>query len=796
MSFNPRVSIVIPVYNGSNYLREAIDSALAQKYENIEVIVVNDGSNDRGATDEVARSYGSKIRYLVKENGGVASALNLAIDYMTGDYFSWLSHDDIYDPDKIAKQIAAVGALKGNTVIVASNVAIIDEKGQKIKSNKISHRANRSIRCFLATDTDTGLNGCSLLIPKGLFLKGGAFNPGLKATQDYDLWFRLSYYARFQILEEELVKSRVHIQQCSRTMGMQPTLEADSLHAMMLSQISMAEMRDFLDGDIKYVLNAYRVYLNAGYRKTAARLYAIIVKLLVHMKELDKATHFFVDGLLELEGNTRKKARRSVHTICTVYPANRKPTILVYCNVWFKGGIERVMLLLLTALKHKYNFILVSHASHENLEGFAIPDDICHIVIRQELISDIPHVLLMIASLSETSLVIVNPNIRTDVLSIYPVLKDCGLKTIACNHYYYFLPTWASWLYPVMAERLSYLADANVACWLTTFSGNAYALHNSNAAIMPNPNTFSSLEGAYPPSGNIILCVGRFYDAIKRLDRVLIVFKEILSIKSDAQLVLVGGYNLDLHIPTSSPETIGELLKRLDFPCGSVVFAGEQDSVDVFYRKATVLIMPSDNEGFSLALTEAGSHGIPSVIFDIPGLDDIITDGVNGFVVAQDDVKGMAKKVVELLTNTTLRLSMGQNACNMSKRFEREVICNRWDNLIHSVLSIGNAQELEGRLKEQFMVLPKDMQRFARTIAMEYEKGIRSVLKQQQQQPLVGEHESLIQEHQVLVQAYQNLQQSRALVLGRKLKEHPLLMKMAAMIYTLLAVPHRIFRGK
>ncbi|MDR1982842.1 MAG: glycosyltransferase family 2 protein [Holosporaceae bacterium] len=92
--FNPLVSMVTPVYNGSNYMREAIDSALAQTYKNIEIIVVNDGSTDN--TEDIALSYGDKIRYFKKENGGVASALNLAIENMKGKYFSWLSHDDAY----------------------------------------------------------------------------------------------------------------------------------------------------------------------------------------------------------------------------------------------------------------------------------------------------------------------------------------------------------------------------------------------------------------------------------------------------------------------------------------------------------------------------------------------------------------------------------------------------------------------------------------------------------------------------------------------------------------------------
>jgi glycosyltransferase involved in cell wall biosynthesis len=340
-------------------------------------------------------------------------------------------------------------------------------------------------------------------------------------------------------------------------------------------------------------------------------------------------------------------------------------------------------------------------------------------------------VLLMIAALSQASLVISNPNIITDVLKIYPVMKDCGIKTIACNHYYYFLPTWSPWLYPIMAERLSYLKDATVAIWLTTFNANAYALHNRNGVIMPNPNTFDPFDDGSPQaSGNIVLCVGRFYDSIKRLDRVLKVFKLVHNQKPDAKLVLVGGYNLNLKIPASSSETINELLERLDFPQDAVVFVGEKDQVTDYYQKASVLVMTSDNEGFPLVLTEAGSNGVPSVIFNIPGLEDIITDGANGFVVEQDDLKGMAEKVVKLLSDDELRLSIGQNAREMSMRFDRKVICNRWSDLIDLVLSAKNTAALEKQLNECFMIPPKDLESFTKTMAQEYEKGVRTVIRE------------------------------------------------------------------
>ena len=95
----PKVSIIIPVYNGSNYLDNAINCALCQTYENLEVIVVNDGSTDEGKTREIALKYSDKIRYFEKANGGVSSALNLGIREMGGEYFSWLSHDDVYTVD-------------------------------------------------------------------------------------------------------------------------------------------------------------------------------------------------------------------------------------------------------------------------------------------------------------------------------------------------------------------------------------------------------------------------------------------------------------------------------------------------------------------------------------------------------------------------------------------------------------------------------------------------------------------------------------------------------------------------
>ena len=117
MSFNPSVTILIPVYNGSNFIKQAIESAINQTYTNIEIIVIDDGSTDKGKTEKAVKSFGKKVKYIKKENGGVASALNRGIKEATGEYISWLSHDDIYLPNKIEKEIEVLNNLADKNTI-------------------------------------------------------------------------------------------------------------------------------------------------------------------------------------------------------------------------------------------------------------------------------------------------------------------------------------------------------------------------------------------------------------------------------------------------------------------------------------------------------------------------------------------------------------------------------------------------------------------------------------------------------------------------------------------------------
>jgi len=236
--YEPLVSIVIPVYNGSNYLKEAIDSAIAQSYKSVEVIVVNDGSNDDGRTRDAALVYGDGIRYFEKSNGGVASALNFGIKEMRGEYFSWLSHDDVYYPGKIEKQIEFLNSLAfPPKAIVFSDANIIDDVGETVGS--IIAPEIRPEKLVYSLLKQRYIGGCTLLIPKNAFMQLGLFDESLKTVQDYDLWFRMIKNGYlFTYCKEILVKTRVHEAQDSNNKRDLHRKEKDNLFAWVVNEFS------------------------------------------------------------------------------------------------------------------------------------------------------------------------------------------------------------------------------------------------------------------------------------------------------------------------------------------------------------------------------------------------------------------------------------------------------------------------------------------------------------------------------------------------------------------------------
>ncbi len=277
-----RVSIIIPVFNGAAFLGEAIASALAQTYPDCEIIVVDDGSDDGGATERIAKSFGDAIHFIRKPNGGVASALNVGLANMQGDLFSWLSHDDIYTPDKIESEVAAYKKAGGD-VIVYTDYFVIDQNGTQLYAHILPDIPQGGVRCFLTESS--AMNGATLLIPRAYLQQAGGFDENLKVTQDYDMWFRLAKTHRFIHVDEQLMGMRLHTGQTTATFGNQLIKERDELYCRFLAALDDSEIERYAGHNVPaYYLKLYRQFRIGGLTQATRVVRQRLAALMSHDK--------------------------------------------------------------------------------------------------------------------------------------------------------------------------------------------------------------------------------------------------------------------------------------------------------------------------------------------------------------------------------------------------------------------------------------------------------------------------------------------------------------------------------
>lgn len=206
---DPFVSILLPVYNGEQYLTEALDSVLSQSYTHFELLIINDASTDN--TQDILDAYAGKDnRITLYNNGsnfGVAKSLNILLKQAKGSYIARIDADDIWLPGKLEKQIIYLESHPG-IYLLGTAKQTIDEQGKLLKGKEKSIFSPEDIKKNILK----GNLFChsSVVFRREILDTIGYYNENYKNTEDYEYWLRVISTFKVEIFPEVLTCYRLH----------------------------------------------------------------------------------------------------------------------------------------------------------------------------------------------------------------------------------------------------------------------------------------------------------------------------------------------------------------------------------------------------------------------------------------------------------------------------------------------------------------------------------------------------------------------------------------------------------
>jgi len=206
----PLVSIIIPAYNAEQYLSQSLESALNQSYQDLEVIVVDDGSTDKSVA--IAQEYGSRVKLFQQRNLGAATARNCGVKLSKGQWIAFLDSDDIWAASKIERQLDHCGDLSWSH---SDWFFIGHNQDGTIKGSDRAPKFGGDVLSKLIVDNFIGTS--TVMVRREVFLEVGGFDDSLRALQDWDLWLRIANHYEIAYLPEPLVQYRVRPSSTSRS---------------------------------------------------------------------------------------------------------------------------------------------------------------------------------------------------------------------------------------------------------------------------------------------------------------------------------------------------------------------------------------------------------------------------------------------------------------------------------------------------------------------------------------------------------------------------------------------------
>jgi O-antigen biosynthesis protein len=670
----PTVSVIIPTYQRGHCVVRAIESALAQTFTDLEVIVVDDGSTDD--TEAQVTSIGDpRVRYMPSEdNAGVAVARNRGMRESRGRFLAFLDSDDIWFPDKIARQIELFERADDALGLVYGGVERHDGQGIT-EATSPTHRG-RLFRELLERNVIHG-GGSNVMIPRHVVARVGFFDESLPAIEDYDYWLRIARDHEIDFVDQLVMRYEDPAGTERKSLHQASNHEARArFHRKHRREMRRAGVEHlFLAESARRLVSG-----DAGERRIARR-----VALRSWRAAPWSSTGYRIVARTWLPW-LRRILRNRPEALHPVRPGHQR-RILLYSPTPENelGGVQSTCRVLAAALRERGHD--VNERWSETSDGEALRLHLPELKTLSALTSSIPATIRSFLRLArEVS------RLRPDIVHVHyigpEILHFLALRPLF--RYRLILSAHGSDVMTPTAGRTRRWArhavtraDAVTAVSEPLRERLAEYPNMSGELVHVIPNgidwNFWSAGARQPADRPTIVSVGRLTD-VKGHDILLEAMQQIVEQVPGALLLIVGDGERRGELETISQRTL---------PPGSVAITGPLDPVAIrdVLGTAAVFVLPSRSEGMPLALLEAMAAGLPTVATDVGAVTHMLTRadsnevGPLGCTVPVEDTDSLAAAVVDILLDCDTAQEMGSNASARARDFGMTAMVDRYDAL-------------------------------------------------------------------------------------------------------------------
>jgi glycosyltransferase involved in cell wall biosynthesis len=696
-SKTPMVSIIVPIHNVSEYLRETLDSTVSQTLRNIEIICVDDCSDD--GSGEILGEYAERdprIKVITyTENKTASQARKDGVMAARGEYILFLDGDDSLETDACSELYNAMRKYDvdmihfGTTVLNCSNMPEPRVRSAEKFLEPYPHQVKGGNLCRLCfMDKKWGFSLWNKIYTRELCRKAfGAVEDGtFPKAQDKYAFFLLSYYARSYM---GLTDTKFYRYGFGRGITGHEIMGIKQFERSCTQALVPKAVRRFLEREGRYeeykdivmslheklisdCVNMWYSYLDPALSGQGfdllVRYWGIVDTLAFIAKPYWYKRASISDRLIGAQ--SLKRTKTEVKTIAVYYH-----------NILNGGGQRLISLMIPLWIKSGYKVILCTdHEASPN--DYTIPASVPRILLPdyvktiKEKFGERAAAWERIIAEYHVDAVVYDAWLSAGLLWDLCAVKSTGAVFITHIQSVFSSPMMSNDPKLFEITHLFRLADYLVV--LSRTDEKFWRCNNDHVKYIPNPVTFhlNDVKTAGLNNKNV-LWIGRVSQEKNPLDAIE-AFKIIVSEEPAARLLFVG----DGKTPVAMKE-VKDMIAKANLG-DSVTLYGFQKTVGDFYSMASVMMVTSAYEGFPMALAESKVYGVPVVMYDLPYLE-MVRDDRGLVTVPQRDVKAIAAGALDLLRNDEKRHELGAQARESIRDFAAYDIAASWKSIFSSM---------------------------------------------------------------------------------------------------------------